>query len=68
MIEVYRADMLGFFEEMAAETAGWKGVKTWGSEFAEMCTGVLGTARGSPILAKALTRRLARHGPAEAVP
>jgi hypothetical protein len=36
MISVFRADMLGFFEELGAEAEGWDGVKEWRSEFDEM--------------------------------
>jgi len=36
MIEPYRYDMLGFFEEMAAEAAGWVGTKKWQSELATL--------------------------------
>ena len=36
MIGPYRRDMLGFFEEIAAEREGWTGSKKWESEFAEM--------------------------------
>jgi hypothetical protein len=36
MIEPYRSDMLGFFEEMAVESSGWPGTKEWRSEFATL--------------------------------
>ena len=37
MIEPYRSDMLGFFEEMASEAqTGWRGTRLWESEFSEM--------------------------------
>jgi hypothetical protein len=37
MINPYREDMLGFFEDMSSRhKRGWSGVMTWESEFAEM--------------------------------
>jgi Family of unknown function (DUF6228) len=36
MIDPYRDDMLGFFEDMARHKRGWSGVMSWESEFAEM--------------------------------
>jgi hypothetical protein len=36
MIEVYAADMVGFFEEVAHERGSWSGVKSWRSEFDEV--------------------------------
>lgn len=48
MISAYRADMLGFFEEIGAEAAGWDGVKEWRSEFDEM--GVRATNPGEGVV------------------
>jgi hypothetical protein len=36
MIDPYRRDMLGFFEDMGRHRRGWSGVMSWESEFAEM--------------------------------
>jgi hypothetical protein len=36
MIEPYRAEMMGFFDELAREASGWAGEKAWSSEFAEL--------------------------------
>ena len=47
MIQPYREDMLGFFEEMAEEADGWEGSKRWRSEFAEM--NIVATNEGSGI-------------------
>lgn len=50
MIEAYRADMLGFFEEMAAEASGWPGSKEWESESAELSIAAANAADGSARL------------------
>lgn len=51
MIEPYRADMLGFFEEIADEAeAGWDGVKSWKSEFAELRVDATNDGRGVTVL------------------
>ena len=36
MIEMFRADTVGFFDEMAAEAKGWDGAKRWESEFSQL--------------------------------
>jgi len=50
MISAYRADMLGFFEELGAETGGWEGVKEWSSEFAEMSIRATNLGEGDAVL------------------
>src|ERR671937_6592 len=49
VIDPYRADMLGFFEELAAGTAGWLGVKAWESEFAEMALAARNSGDGVAV-------------------
>jgi hypothetical protein len=47
MIEPYRYDMLGFFEEMAAEASGWPGTKEWRSEFATLMVAAVNADGGT---------------------
>jgi hypothetical protein len=48
MIEPYRADMLGFFEELARDAPGWYERKEWESEFDEIS--VLATPLGDEMV------------------
>lgn len=50
MISVFRADMLGFFEELGAEADGWDGVKEWRSEFHEMNIQATNPGQGDAVL------------------
>ena len=50
MIGPYRADMLGFFEELAEQAAGWSGEKPWESESAEMRVTARNSGDGVTIL------------------
>jgi hypothetical protein len=50
MIAPYRSDMLGFFEEIAAEHRGWAGVKEWQSEFGELRLQVTNTGAGTAVV------------------
>jgi hypothetical protein len=51
MIGPYRSDMLGFFEEMASEAEpGWRGTRSWESEFHEMRVEATNDGRGLTTL------------------
>jgi Family of unknown function (DUF6228) len=50
MISPYRSDMLGFFEELGAESTGWVGEKVWESEFAEMSIRAANAGEGEAVL------------------
>jgi len=48
MIEPYRADMLGFFEEVARGAArGWDGENRWASEFSQFHLTTLSSGTGT---------------------
>ena len=53
-VDHYAAEMLGFFEEMARDAAGWKEPKLWLSEFAEV--EITAAHRGSDVALGVLMR------------
>src|SRR5262249_55057006 len=59
-IDPYAADMLGFFEEMARDVAGWDKPKLWFSEFIEVQ--IIATHRGSEVDLRVLMRWEERPG------
>jgi len=59
-IDPYAADMLGFFEEMARDAAGWNEPKGWFSEFIEVQ--IIATHRRSDVELRVLMRWEERPG------
>jgi len=74
MISPYRSEMLGFFEELAAEHRGWAGVKEWKSEFGELRLQITNACSGTAVIDARVTpsgddeRRVALHVRADELP